>query len=168
MYGNDYLGAHSSFRGWHGGHRARRGDMKPKILHLLKEKPMHGYEIISLMEEKSHGLWRPSAGSIYPNLQLLEEQDLVTGKVEAGKRVYSLTDKGKKEAESYSEAHGDKWEEKIHTGPHYEIKCLLFETMGLLKQIARQDSEEKNEKVKKIISEAKDKLAKLLEPSQEK
>ncbi len=87
--------------------QARRGDMRPIILRVLKTKPMHGYEIIRHLEEKSHGMWRPSPGSVYPTLQLLEEEDLVTAKESDGKKIYELTSKGKKEAEQ--EFEGGPW-----------------------------------------------------------
>src|ERR1700745_1834563 len=85
------------FRGWYG-YQAKRGDMSPILLRVLAEKPMHGYEIIRELEKKSHGFWRPSPGSVYPTLQLLEEQDLVTSRDEGGKKVYTLTDAGSEEA----------------------------------------------------------------------
>ena len=56
---------------------------------------MHGYEMIKEIEERSGGYWRPSAGSIYPTLQLLEEQGLITGEEAEGKRLFSLTDEGR-------------------------------------------------------------------------
>ncbi len=59
------------------GHRARRGDVRSAILTLLGEKPMHGYEMIQELEDRTGGRWRPSAGSIYPTLQLLEDEGLV-------------------------------------------------------------------------------------------
>ena len=70
----------------------------PTILRLLVEKPMHGYEIISTLEEKTHGLWRPSAGVVYPTLQLLEDQALVASQEQSGKRVYALTETGRAQA----------------------------------------------------------------------
>jgi DNA-binding PadR family transcriptional regulator len=165
MFNDDNFGGFGSFRGWHGGHhRARRGDMSPIILRVLQEKPMHGYEIISRLEEKSHGMWRPSAGSVYPNLQMLEEQELVSARDENNKKVYSLTDKGKEAALKAEEEHKAHWEEKdSHAKNFKELKITFFETLGLLKQIATQDSEEKNEEVKKILNEARDKLAKIAE-----
>lgn len=63
-----------SHRGRGGGSRARRGDVRAAALALLNEKPMHGYEMIKEIEERSGGYWRPSAGSIYPTLQLLEDE----------------------------------------------------------------------------------------------
>src|SRR5919106_4340668 len=82
----------------HGGHRARRGDVRTAILALLEERPMHGYEMIQQLEERSGGRWRPSAGSIYPTLQLLEDEGLVSGEEVDGKRVFSLTEAGTKAA----------------------------------------------------------------------
>jgi DNA-binding PadR family transcriptional regulator len=161
MYDNEY-GGFMGFRGWHGQHRAGRGDMAPIILRVLLQKPMHGYEIISTLEEKSHGFWRPSAGSIYPNLQLLEERGLITSQDENGKKVYTLTDEGKQEAEKVEENFKAHWEHKEQHVKHFkELKPLLGETFMLLKQIEDEGSEEKFEAVKKVIQEMRDKLAKL-------
>ena len=91
------------FGGFGGNFRAGRGMMEPAILQALGEKPMHGYEIISYLEERSHGMWRPSPGSVYPTLQLLEEKDLVEYTEEDGKKTYQLTDEGKAEAETSRE-----------------------------------------------------------------
>ena len=87
--------------GWGGGgRRMRRGDTRQIVLRTLLDGPAHGYEIIRRLEERSAGLWRPSAGSIYPTLQLLEEQGLVTSRDDGGKRVYELTAEGRAEVES--------------------------------------------------------------------
>ena len=67
----------------------------PPLLALLAEQPMHGYEMIKEIEERSGGYWRPSAGSIYPTLQLLEEQGLIAGEETEGKRLFALTDDGR-------------------------------------------------------------------------
>ena len=82
----------------HGGDGPRffeRGDMKFALLALLQERPMHGYEMIKVLEEKSGGFYTPSAGSIYPTLQLLEDRGLVTVNEVEGKKVYSITDGGR-------------------------------------------------------------------------
>jgi DNA-binding PadR family transcriptional regulator len=86
-------------RGRRGGpRRARRGDVRAAALALLSERPMHGYEMIQELEERTDGVWRPSPGAVYPALQLLEDQGLVTADAEAGKRLFSLTDAGREEA----------------------------------------------------------------------
>lgn len=78
-----------------GGRRFGRGDLKYVILDLLKEQPRHGYDIIRALEERFHGFYSPSPGSVYPTLQLLEDQGFVTGQEQDGKRVYTITDAGR-------------------------------------------------------------------------
>ena len=82
-----------------GGPRARRGDVRAAALALLTERPMHGYEMIKEIEERTEGLWRPSAGSIYPTLALLEDEGLIRGEESDGKRRFALTDEGREQAE---------------------------------------------------------------------
>jgi DNA-binding PadR family transcriptional regulator len=73
-----------------------KGDLKYVILNLLKEKPSHGYEIIRAMEEHFHGFYTPSAGSVYPTLQMLEDMGYVSSSERDGKRIYTITEEGKK------------------------------------------------------------------------
>ena len=83
-----------------GGGRARRGDVRAAVLALLAERPMHGYEMIKEIEERTEGSWTPSAGSIYPTLQMLEDEGLISGQETEGKRRFTLTDSGRAEQES--------------------------------------------------------------------
>jgi DNA-binding PadR family transcriptional regulator len=76
---------------WKG--RTRRGDVKFLVLDVLAEGPRHGYEIIGAIEEKRG--FRPSPGSIYPTLQMLEDGSFVTSADVEGKRVYTITDAGR-------------------------------------------------------------------------
>src|SRR6476469_6636915 len=89
--------ARSRSRG-RGGPRARRGDVRAAILALLADRPMHGYEMIQELEERTRGAWSPSAGSIYPTLQLLEDEGLIEGTESDGKRRFALTDSGREQA----------------------------------------------------------------------
>ncbi|MDP2916916.1 MAG: PadR family transcriptional regulator [Dehalococcoidia bacterium] len=73
-----------------------RGDVKFIILDLLKDKPKHGYEIMKDMEAKGSGFYAPSPGSIYPTLQMLEDMGYVASKPDGGKKVYEITDEGRK------------------------------------------------------------------------
>lgn len=74
----------------------RRGFLKHVILHYLAERPHHGYEIIRALEERFHGLYTPSAGSVYPTLQMLEEMGLVTSVEQEGKKIYTITEEGRR------------------------------------------------------------------------
>jgi len=89
-------------RGGRGGPRARRGDVRAAVLALLAERPMHGYEMIKEIEERTGGAWTPSAGSIYPTLQMLEDEGLIQGEESEGKRRFSLTDGGRAEHDEKS------------------------------------------------------------------
>ncbi|MFN8582235.1 MAG: PadR family transcriptional regulator [Gemmatimonadaceae bacterium] len=78
-----------------------QGDLKYVILKLLAEKPRHGYEIIKELEEQSGGAYAPSAGTVYPTLQLLEDLGYASVTLEeGGKKVYSITDEGRKHLEA--------------------------------------------------------------------
>lgn len=83
--------------------RARRGDTRAAILKVLAEQPMHGYQIIQELGQRSGGLWRPSAGSIYPTLQLLADEGLIESTETAGKKVFSLTEAGRAAVEELAD-----------------------------------------------------------------
>ena len=77
--------------------QARRGDIRIIVLGVLANQPRHGYDIIRHLEDKSGGAWRPSAGIIYPTLQQLQDEELITSQKVGNKLVYSLTKKGEQE-----------------------------------------------------------------------
>ncbi len=83
--------------------RARRGDTRAAILKVLAEQPMHGYQIIQELSQRSGGAWRPSAGSIYPTLQLLADEGLIVAEESSGKKVFSLTEAGQEAVEGLAE-----------------------------------------------------------------
>ncbi len=72
-----------------------RGDLKFAILALIEDKPMHGYEVMQALEEQSRGCYKASAGSVYPTLQLLEDQGYLKSHDQDGKKVYTITDEGR-------------------------------------------------------------------------
>ncbi len=80
--------------------RMGRGDVRAAVLALLAERPMHGYQIISEIAERSGGAWKPSAGSVYPTLQLLADEGLISAEESNGRKTYSLTEAGRAEAEA--------------------------------------------------------------------
>src|SRR3954469_12851401 len=82
------------------GSRVGRGDVRAAVLSLLAEKPMHGYQIISEIAERSGGAWKPSAGSVYPTLQLLADEGLISAEESNGRKTYSLTEAGRVEVEA--------------------------------------------------------------------
>jgi DNA-binding PadR family transcriptional regulator len=140
-----------------GRHRVRRGDVRSAILALLDDRPMHGYEMIQELEERTGGRWRPSAGSIYPTLQLLEDEGLVTAEEVDGRKVFSLTDSGKKEVPEQTEGERP-WEEGDEDSPRFAVRSELFRTIGAAKQIARGDEDEQMTKAAEILKETRRQL----------
>jgi len=80
------------------GTRMGRGDVRAAVLSLLSEKPMHGYQIIREIEERSGGSWKPSAGSVYPTMQLLADEGLISAEESNGRKTYALTEAGREVA----------------------------------------------------------------------
>jgi DNA-binding PadR family transcriptional regulator len=73
------------------------GEVRLAILSLLSEGPKHGYRLMKEMAERSGGLYKASAGSVYPTLQQLEDEELILADQQAGKKVYSITEAGLRE-----------------------------------------------------------------------
>lgn len=86
---------HEKGRGEPGGRFIRRGDVQLVLLQLLSEKSMHGYEMIKALEEKSAGFYKPSPGSVYPTLQMLEDQGFIESAKNERKKVFEITEEGR-------------------------------------------------------------------------
>jgi DNA-binding PadR family transcriptional regulator len=82
----------------HGG-GVRRGEVRDLLLAALLDGPAHGYELMGWLEERAGGRWRPSPGSVYPLLQVFEEEGLATGREQGGRKVFALTEAGRAQAE---------------------------------------------------------------------
>lgn len=79
------------------------GDLRLYLLKLLEEGPKHGYELIRLLEDRFLGMYSPSPGTVYPRLSALEEDGLVTSEEVEGRKVYRLTDAGRREVDARRE-----------------------------------------------------------------
>lgn len=117
--------------------RAGRGQVGQSILVLLAEQPMHGYELITALEERSGGRWRPSPGAIYPALAKLEEKGLVSSEEDDGKRRYSLTDAGRQRVTEAADAGITEPWDQPGWGRRGELHRALGELVGPVRQIGR-------------------------------
>ncbi|MFF1736487.1 PadR family transcriptional regulator [Streptomyces sp. NPDC058247] len=138
--------------------RARRGDVRASILALLKDRPMHGYEMIQEIAERSGGAWKPSPGSVYPTLQLLEDEGLIASESEGGKKLFSLTESGRSAADEGPEA---PWEEAgrgVDWDTLNEIRQAGFGLMEAFGQVWKTGSKEQREKALTVINDARKKL----------
>jgi DNA-binding PadR family transcriptional regulator len=144
-----------------GRRRMRRGDIRTAVLAVLAEQPRHGYEVIQALEEKSGGAWRPSAGSIYPTLQLLEDEDLARSSEREGKRVYELTDAGRAEAtRRVDEAGGPPWAGADADGG--SLRSGVMALMMAARQVSGAGTPEQIEQATKIVTDARKQLYRLL------
>ncbi|GAA0497782.1 PadR family transcriptional regulator [Streptomyces olivaceiscleroticus] len=138
--------------------RARRGDVRASILALLKDRPMHGYEMIQEIAERSGGAWKPSPGSVYPTLQLLEDEGLIASRSEGGKKLFELTDEGRTEAENGSDA---PWED-AGRGVDWEAMSEIRKAGGGLVEAFRQvwatGTPEQREKAISVVNRARKEL----------
>jgi DNA-binding PadR family transcriptional regulator len=146
-----------------------RGGIKFAILELLKDKPRHGYEIIRDMEERSGGFYSPSPGAVYPTLQALEDQDLVTSTTEEGKKVYSVTDAGLAYLEAHKEqakTHRDRWAAHWGPGPHghgwsamSDMKDTFADVMKAVRSSAGDPG--KMKEIREVLQEAAKKIGEI-------
>ena len=91
--------------------RRKRGFVQLAILHLLKEESMHGYQIMKELEERSSGAYTASAGTVYPALQELEDQQLIERDPHSHKKVYLINEHGLKRLEEAKQIEGNFWDE---------------------------------------------------------
>ena len=143
------------------GRRAGRGDIRAAILALLAEQPMHGYQIIQELGERTGGVWRPSPGSVYPTLQQLEDEDLVRETAsDSGKRVYELTDAGREQAASapapWAEVAGESEDALV------ALRELALQVLAATRQVAHAGTAAQLEAAQTILRDARRSLYRLL------
>jgi len=145
------------------GRRANRGDVRAGVLALLSEEPMHGYQIIQELSERSGGAWTPSPGSIYPALQLLQDEGLVSAAESDGKRVFTLTAAGRKEADSRGDAPLP-WDAAAHGEgrSHGELRQLVGSVAAAVRQVAVAGDEAQVGKAVELLRSTRRELYRLL------
>jgi DNA-binding PadR family transcriptional regulator len=141
------------------GRSIRRGEIRPLILALLTRKPMHGYEIIQLLEAQSGGRWRPSAGSVYPTLQQLSDEGLVTGEEVDGRRTYTLTEAGREAAADAPEP--PDWGDFDRDGDA-DLRKLAMQLAQAVQQVDRVGSAQARQESVRILTDARRQVYRLL------
>ncbi len=135
---------------------------------LAERSPLHGYELISELEERSGGQWRPSPGSMYPALGRLEDKGLIAGTIDetpdaegGGKRTYELTEDGREWVARRDPDAPVPWGE-AETGPGGGLRPLVAEIMSATKQIGRFGSDDQRAAAVEVLHTAKSELYKIL------
>lgn len=160
------------FRQFFGGGppRAERGEVRYLILDALKDQPRHGYEVIQAIESRTDGAYRPSPGTVYPTLQMLEELELVRASEEGGRKVYAITDEGKAELAAHQEEVEDAYErfceDPFAVDPRefsemWERMHRMFRSIGKALRRGRISATKRKE-IKKAVAEAAERIEEIL------
>ncbi|WP_341946681.1 PadR family transcriptional regulator [Microbacterium sp. LWH11-1.2] len=149
-----------------GGSRMARGDVRTAVLSLLAEKPMHGYQIINEIAERSGGTWKPSAGSVYPTLQLLADEGLISAEEQNGRKTYSLTEAGRAVADESSETKAP-WESSDKDGHRNDPRFTALpkagvDLAGAAAAVGRSGSPEQVQAAIDVLDDARRKLYSIL------
>ncbi|MET0780146.1 MAG: PadR family transcriptional regulator [Microbacterium sp.] len=146
-----------------GGTRMGRGDVRAAVIALLAEKPMHGYQIIQQIEERSGGSWKPSPGSVYPTLQLLADEGLIKAEESNGRKTYSLTDEGQQVADAAA-VKSAPWES---SAPRDSARMSALPKAGIdlaqaVAQVGRSGSPEQVKEAVAVLDDARRKIFSIL------
>jgi len=146
------------------GPRARRGDIRHAILALLAEQPRNGYQMMQELEQRSRGMWRPSPGAVYPALQQLEDERLVTVDASGSGRVYSLTERGRKEAAAQASDSEAPWDAVSDAAGSDlpEMFYLLKQLGAAALQVAQAGSTAQIGEARRILAQARKALYRVL------
>lgn len=134
------------------------------MLALLAEEPRNGYQIIQEIAERSGGVWRPSAGSVYPALQQLEDEGLVQAVESGARRLFELTEDGR----AYVEAHADElaapWDAVYDTvgDEAVELRNLIGQVAGAAVQVVHAGSASQAAEARRILADARRSLYRIL------
>ena len=142
--------------------RVSRGEVRNAVLQLLADEPMHGYQVMQELEERSGGGWQPSPGSIYPTLQLLADEGLIVAEEEGGKNIFSLTSEGRKAVDAIEEPPA--WERFDGDGMADVVKLRRsVHQLGMAaKQVVQAGSDQQVQAAHQILTDARKALYKLL------
>jgi DNA-binding PadR family transcriptional regulator len=145
------------------GARMGRGDVRAAVLAILAEKPMHGYQIIQEIEARSGGAWKPSPGSVYPTLQLLADEGLISATETNGRKTYTLTDEGRAAVDATAEQPAP-WEASSARdgGRSGALPKAGIELAQAIAQVGRSGSPEQVTQAVAVLDEARRKVYSIL------
>jgi DNA-binding PadR family transcriptional regulator len=150
---------------FHPGPKVRRGDVRAAVLALLAEQSRNGYQIIQDITERSGGIWRPSAGSVYPALQQLEDEGLVRAVEEGGRRRFELTEDGRRHLEVNTDDNAPPpWEAVSDTvgASAMELRELVTKLAGATLQVLQAGSAAQVDQARRILTDARRSLYRVL------
>ncbi|MCL2583656.1 MAG: PadR family transcriptional regulator [Streptosporangiales bacterium] len=145
--------------------RARRGDVRAAILDLLTEdQPWNGYQIIQEIAARTDGIWRPSAGSVYPALQQLEDEGLIAPRGEGRRRMYTLTDEGRAYATEHADELRASWDAVagMTDEADWELGDLIRQVMMAVMEVRRAGSPAQLAEARRVLTETRRSMYRIL------
>src|SRR5271166_4877627 len=161
----DWAGFGPGPRGPRGrGRKARRGDIRTAALLLLAEEPRNGYQIMQEVEERSGGVWSPSPGSVYPALAQLEDEGLIRTEQSEGRKLFAITDAGRKVVEERGEDRPAPWEQMSDefSPKAHELGKAMRDVAFAFAQVMRTGSESQIARAGEILAAARRDLYRVL------
>lgn len=157
-------GGPGGFGGPRGGHRGRRarGDVRTAVLALLREEPMHGYQIIQEIGERSGGSWRPSPGSVYPTVSQLADEGLVRTEKAEGRSVIHLTDAGRTYVDEHHEELDAVWSTAAAEDGFTALREAGAGLAGAVAQVAQVGRDEQVAEAVRLLDDTRRRLYLLL------
>lgn len=150
------------------GPRVRRGDVRHAILDVLRsaalaEESINGYQVIQQIADRSGGAWRPSPGSVYPTVQQLEDEGLVSVAEGQGRRVLGLTGEGTTYVEQHADELAGVWAPfESPAGDErdgrIDVKPEISQVMGAVWQIVSTGSEAQRRAALEILVDTRRRL----------
>jgi DNA-binding PadR family transcriptional regulator len=132
------------------------------VLALLAERPMHGYEMITELETRTGGIWRPSPGSVYPTLQLLEDEGLIVSDESEGRKRFALTDAGRAAAEQAGPAPWEQPGDDDLISTMHDLRDAAAGSMHALRQVMTSGTDDQRRRAIEVIVDARKKLYAIL------
>jgi DNA-binding PadR family transcriptional regulator len=150
--------------GFRRGRRARRGDLRTATLLLLAEEPRNGYQIMQELEQRSGGAWRPSAGSVYPALQLLEDEGLVRSEQADGRKLLHLTEAGRKLVDERRADQPAPWDEMAGdvSDDGRAVASAMREIAFALTQVVHTGSDAQRAEMRRLLAKLRRDLYQML------
>lgn len=141
------------------GARMGRGDVRAAVLRLLRESPMHGYQIIHEIAERSGGSWKPSPGSVYPTLQLLVDEGIIRAIESDGRKTYELTAEGQAVAGTDADTPAP-WESSFEAPAraHTALAKAGFELARAAAEVGRTGTPEQLDRAVELLNETRRRL----------
>jgi DNA-binding PadR family transcriptional regulator len=129
--------------------------VRTAILLLLADQPMHGYQIMQAMSDRTGGAWHPSPGAIYPTIAQLEDEGLVTTKEEGGRRLVTLTDEGRTYLEERSARLGDPFADFAGAADRPDLRDPMHQLVAAVRQIEVGGSATQLEAASQVLAQAR-------------